>query len=80
MIHVYNKNENSIHSSNYFDNLRHRGNILLLGDSLGDLRMADGAADLKCLLKIGFLNYKVCVFKRRNMPSMWWYISCIVSV
>lgn len=61
MIHVYNKNENAIHSSDYFDNIRHRENLLLLGDSLGDLRMAEGAGDLKCTLKIGFLNYKVSI-------------------
>lgn len=59
MIHVYNKNENAIHSSDYFDNIRHRENLLLLGDSLGDLRMAEGAGDLECMLKIGFLNFKV---------------------
>ena len=61
MIHVYNKNENAIHSSDYFDNIRHRENLLLLGDSLGDLRMAEGAGDLKCMLKIGFLNFKVSI-------------------
>ena len=59
MIHVYNKNENAIHSSDYFDNISHRENLLLLGDSLGDLRMAEGAGDLECMLKIGFLNFKV---------------------
>lgn len=59
MIHVYNKNENAVHSSDYFDNIRHRGNLLLLGDSLGDLRMAEGAGELQCTLKIGFLNFKV---------------------
>jgi 5'-nucleotidase len=59
MIHVYNKNENAVHSSDYFENISHRENLLLLGDSLGDLRMAEGAGELQCVLKIGFLNFKV---------------------
>ena len=59
MIHVYNKNESSIHDSDYFSNLSHRHNIILMGDSLGDLHMADGATDVKNKLKIGFLNVKV---------------------
>lgn len=59
MIHVYNKNEHAIHSSDYFENIKHRENLLLLGDSLGDLRMAEGAEDVECILKIGFLNFKV---------------------
>lgn len=56
---MYNKNENAIHNSDYFENLQHRENIILLGDSLGDLHMADGAVDSANILKIGFLNDKV---------------------
>ena len=59
MIHVYNKNEHAVHKSDYFENISHRGNLLLLGDSLGDLRMAEGAAQVDGMLKIGFLNMKV---------------------
>ncbi|XP_076459315.1 cytosolic 5'-nucleotidase 3-like isoform X2 [Babylonia areolata] len=59
LIHVYNKNENAVHSSDYFENIKHRQNLILLGDSLGDLRMAEGAEELECMLKIGFLNFKV---------------------
>ena len=59
MIHIFNKNEGAIHRSDYFLDLAHRENILLLGDSMGDLRMADGATNNKNLLKIGFLNDKV---------------------
>ncbi|XP_050418697.1 7-methylguanosine phosphate-specific 5'-nucleotidase A isoform X1 [Patella vulgata] len=58
IIHIYNKNENAIHSSDYFERLNHRDNILLLGDSLGDLHMVEGA-EVTNLLKIGFLNQKV---------------------
>ncbi len=58
LIHVFNKNENAVHDSEYFRRLQGRSNVLLMGDSLGDLNMADGA-DAKHLLKIGFLNDKV---------------------
>lgn len=56
LIHVFNKNENAVHNSDYFDLLESRENIILLGDSLGDLRMADGATKAKNVLRIGFLN------------------------
>ncbi|ELT97986.1 hypothetical protein CAPTEDRAFT_162279 [Capitella teleta] len=59
IIHIYNKNENAIHESDYFEKLQHRENIILMGDSLGDLNMADGASDSADILKIGFLNDKV---------------------
>ena len=35
LIHVFNKNESAVHESDYFENLSHRDNIVLLGDSLG---------------------------------------------
>lgn len=59
MIHMFNKNESAIHDSPYFKRLEHRSNIILIGDSLGDLHMADGVKDAECVLKIGFLNNKV---------------------
>ncbi|CAL1543823.1 unnamed protein product [Lymnaea stagnalis] len=59
IIHTFNKNENAIHSSDYFYNIKHRENLLLMGDSIGDLRMAEGADHVECMLKIGFLNFKV---------------------
>ncbi|GFO02907.1 5'-nucleotidase [Plakobranchus ocellatus] len=58
VIHTFNKNESAIHSSDYFYNIRHRENLLLMGDSIGDLRMAEGADHVECMLKIGFLNFK----------------------
>ena len=61
LIHVFNKNENAIHDSDYFKKLEGRNNVILLGDSLGDLKMADGA-NASILLKIGFLNDKVSSF------------------
>ncbi|XP_067687852.1 cytosolic 5'-nucleotidase 3-like isoform X3 [Haliotis asinina] len=58
MIHTYNKNENAVHDSDYFKRLKHHENLILLGDSLGDLRMAEGA-EVTHMLKIGFLNHHV---------------------
>lgn len=62
LIHVFNKNENAVHNSDYFDLLESRENIILLGDSLGDLRMADGATKAKNVLRIGFLNVLVSLY------------------
>ncbi|XP_037085652.1 cytosolic 5'-nucleotidase 3-like isoform X2 [Pollicipes pollicipes] len=56
LIHMYNKNENSVHSSAYFERLRGRNNVLLMGDNVGDLRMADGVENPNVTLRIGFLN------------------------
>jgi len=58
-VHPYNKdNISSRLSDSYFKNLSHCKNIILLGDSLGDLHMSCGAA-ANTVLTIGFLNEKV---------------------
>ncbi|XP_038560683.1 cytosolic 5'-nucleotidase 3-like [Micropterus salmoides] len=59
LIHVYNKREGALLNTGHFQELRTRPNVLLLGDSLGDLTMADGVQDMENILKIGFLNDKV---------------------
>jgi len=61
LIHVFNKNENALHKSDYFEKLVHRDSIILMGDSLGDLRMAHGAAKCHNILTFGFLNDKVVI-------------------
>ncbi|KAM4531195.1 cytosolic 5'-nucleotidase 3-like [Odontesthes bonariensis] len=59
LIHIYNKREGALLNTGHFQELRTRPNVLLMGDSLGDLAMADGVQDMKNILKIGFLNDKV---------------------
>lgn len=69
MIHVFNKNESAVHDSPYFKELQSRHNIVLLGDSLGDLRMADGVENPENLLKIGFLNVNLEERKQNYMEQ-----------
>ncbi|XP_073700224.1 cytosolic 5'-nucleotidase 3-like [Garra rufa] len=59
LIHIYNKREGALLNTEHFKELQSRGNVLLLGDSLGDLNMADGVVNLQNVLKIGYLNDKV---------------------
>lgn len=59
LIHICNKREGAMLNTGHFQELRARPNVLLLGDSLGDLDMADGVQDMQNILKIGFLNDKV---------------------
>ncbi|XP_078620321.1 cytosolic 5'-nucleotidase 3-like isoform X4 [Branchiostoma floridae x Branchiostoma japonicum] len=56
LVHTYNKNEGALRNSDYFTTLKERRNIILMGDSMGDLRMADGVPNMQHILKIGFLN------------------------
>jgi 5'-nucleotidase len=59
IIHVFNKDESSVknHPAIYRE-IKKRKNVLLIGDSLGDLGMTKGF-EYKTLLKIGFLNEKI---------------------
>lgn len=59
LIHTFSKNESALRNSDYFVNLAHRHNVILIGDSVGDCHMADGCPELENLLKIGFLNQNV---------------------
>ncbi|XP_076864274.1 cytosolic 5'-nucleotidase 3-like isoform X2 [Brachyhypopomus gauderio] len=69
LIHVYNKREGALLNSGHFQELKSRHNVLLLGDSLGDLTMADGVQDLQNILKIGYLNDKVEEGKQSYLDS-----------
>ncbi|NXG05943.1 5NT3B nucleotidase, partial [Sakesphorus luctuosus] len=59
LIHTYNKNNTVLQGTQYFQQLSRRTSIILLGDSMGDLTMADGIPNVENILKIGFLNDKV---------------------
>ncbi|KAK7124617.1 hypothetical protein R3I94_018859 [Phoxinus phoxinus] len=59
LIHIFNKREGAVLNVEHFKELQSRFNVLLLGDSLGDLNMADGVMNLQNILKIGYLNDKV---------------------
>ncbi|XFF88433.1 hypothetical protein AB1E18_014652 [Capra hircus] len=69
LIHTYNKNSSVCKNSDYFQQLQGKTNILLLGDSMGDLTMADGVPGVENILKIGFLNDKVEERRERYMDS-----------
>jgi len=58
VFHVFNKRAASVlETSPYFhqDDYEHRKNVVLVGDSLGDLHMSDGL-DAEEILRVGFLN------------------------
>lgn len=55
IIHSYSKDETLLSQFPFFDLVKDRPNVLLLGDSIGDTGMVDGF-DYSALLKIGFLN------------------------
>jgi len=58
-IHTFNKNETAIKDSpQIYDKIKTRKNVILLGDSLGDVGMVEGF-EYDNLLKIGFLNSSV---------------------
>lgn len=56
LIHTFNKHEVAVHHPEIFDRNKKRTNIILLGDTLGDLTMVDGMPYKENLLTIGFLN------------------------
>ncbi|CAB1312243.1 unnamed protein product [Coregonus sp. 'balchen'] len=56
LIHTFNKREGALLHAAHFRELQERPNVLLLGDSLGDLTMADGVVHTQHTLTIGFLN------------------------
>eukprot|EP00127_Corallochytrium_limacisporum_P007158 Clim_evm31s243 gene=Clim_evmTU31s243 len=57
IIHVFNKKEQTIHGE-FAERVRQRQNVILCGDSQGDVHMADGV-EAETVLKIGFLNHHI---------------------
>ncbi|KAI8067597.1 pyrimidine 5'-nucleotidase [Gongronella butleri] len=58
LIHVFNKSEFQLETTPYFPLIKDRGNVILVGDSLGDLQMSQGVKHDLCL-NIGFLNHDI---------------------
>ncbi len=58
IVHVFNKDESQVKNTPYFERISKRKNVLLLGDSLGDLKMT-GQIGFDEIIKIGFLNENV---------------------
>ncbi|KAJ8019985.1 Cytosolic 5'-nucleotidase 3A [Holothuria leucospilota] len=56
LIHTFNKHEVAVHHPEVFEKNKSRKNIILLGDTLGDLTMVDGMPYKENVLTIGFLN------------------------
>ncbi|GAB0095602.1 5'-nucleotidase [Sergentomyia squamirostris] len=54
-IHAFNKNETALEGTEYYDLVKSRDHVILMGDSLGDAGMADGIPKSSHVLKIGFL-------------------------
>ncbi|GAA5810364.1 hypothetical protein MFLAVUS_003785 [Mucor flavus] len=58
LIHVFNKSEFQLETSPYYKMIEERGNVILMGDSLGDLQMSKGVKHDLCF-NIGFLNHDI---------------------
>lgn len=58
IIHGMNKDETLIQNFPFFNTIKDRKNVLLLGDSLDDIGMVKGF-DCENLIKVGFLNERV---------------------
>ncbi|KAI7902722.1 pyrimidine 5'-nucleotidase [Cokeromyces recurvatus] len=58
LIHVFNKSEFQLETTPYFKLIEQRKNVILMGDSLGDLQMSQGVSHDLCL-NIGFLNHDI---------------------
>jgi cytosolic 5'-nucleotidase 3 len=56
IIHVFNKDETSVKKFPVFEKIKDRKNIILLGDSIGDIGMVKGF-EYEEIIKVGFRNY-----------------------
>ncbi|MBD3362622.1 hypothetical protein GF362_02790 [Candidatus Dojkabacteria bacterium] len=58
IVHVFNKFDIKKHASEYIKKTKERTNIILIGDSMGDLRMTE-QLEFENIIRIGFLNEDV---------------------
>ncbi|KAI9315417.1 HAD-like domain-containing protein [Obelidium mucronatum] len=68
LIHTFNKNESGVHGAPYQAAVESRPNVILMGDSLGDLNMKDGVAH-EISLTIGFLNHDTDVYLEKYLAA-----------
>ncbi|XP_054622879.1 7-methylguanosine phosphate-specific 5'-nucleotidase-like [Dunckerocampus dactyliophorus] len=59
LIHTFNKSQGALLLAARFPKLQARPNVLLLGDSLGDLNMVAGVPEPRNVLTVGYLNDQV---------------------
>jgi cytosolic 5'-nucleotidase 3 len=57
-IHMLNKDETEIKNTSYFQEIETRANVIVMGDSLEDIKMISGL-EHKNIISIGFLNSDV---------------------
>ncbi|MEQ2206854.1 hypothetical protein XENOCAPTIV_003833, partial [Xenoophorus captivus] len=68
LIHSYNKRDVALSHATALRELHGRPNVLLLGDSLGDLNMADGVSEAQNILTVGFLNDQRALVENIPLP------------
>lgn len=57
VIHTYNKNEAAIKNTEYYEMVKERSNVILMGDNIGDAGMAEGMEHCDVIVKVGFLGH-----------------------
>ncbi len=67
-IHSFNKNEVEVKNTPYYQEIAHCRNVLLLGDSIGDLGMSEGI-EHDSIIRIGFLNENKEEFLEKYMAE-----------
>lgn len=68
LIHMFNKNESHLRGSALYPELLRRRNVLLVGDSLGDVSMADGLPHDN-ILRIGIVNGDPAVYLQQYLKA-----------
>ncbi len=58
IIHTFNKNEVQVKDTPYYNDIKQRKNVLLLGDNIGDIGVSEGL-EHDTIIRIGFLNDNV---------------------
>lgn len=68
LIHVFNKSEFQLETTSYYSLIENRTNVILVGDSLGDLQMSQGIKHDLCL-NIGYLNHDIEQLEPRYLQA-----------